>query len=80
VSYFTLRTIIVLMETMKDFYKALTERLRATLASSGSKASYRSASARATAPAARGTVKSKNPAAPAVKREAEKDWGKEKWR
>jgi bifunctional non-homologous end joining protein LigD len=30
--------------------------------------------------AARGTVESKNPAAPAVKREAEKDWGKEKWR
>jgi bifunctional non-homologous end joining protein LigD len=25
-------------------------------------------------------VKSKNPAAPAVKREAEEDWGKEKWR
>ena len=24
-------------------------------------------------------VKSKNPAAPAVKREAEEDWGKEKW-
>ena len=25
-------------------------------------------------------VKSKNPTAPAVKREAEEDWGKEKWR
>ena len=25
-------------------------------------------------------VKSKNPAAPAVKRDAEEDWGKEKWR
>jgi ATP-dependent DNA ligase len=25
-------------------------------------------------------IKSKNPAAPAVKREAEEDWGKEKWR
>jgi len=25
-------------------------------------------------------VKSKNPAAPAVKREAEEDWGREKWR
>jgi ATP-dependent DNA ligase len=25
-------------------------------------------------------VKSKNPAAPAVNREAEEDWGKEKWR
>src|SRR5215469_881389 len=25
-------------------------------------------------------VKSKNPAAPAVKREAEEDWGKERWR
>ena len=25
-------------------------------------------------------VKSKNPAAPAVKREAEEDWGKQKWR
>jgi len=24
--------------------------------------------------------KSKNPAAPAVKREAEEDWGKERWR
>jgi hypothetical protein len=28
----------------------------------------------------RNWVKSKNPAAPAVKREAEEDWGKEKWR
>jgi hypothetical protein len=25
-------------------------------------------------------VKAKNPAAPAVKREAEEDWGKERWR
>jgi ATP-dependent DNA ligase len=25
-------------------------------------------------------IKSKNPAAPAVKRESEEDWGKEKWR
>jgi hypothetical protein len=25
-------------------------------------------------------IKSKNPAAPAVKREAEEDWGKETWR
>jgi bifunctional non-homologous end joining protein LigD len=25
-------------------------------------------------------IKSKNPAAPAVKREAEEDWGKQKWR
>jgi bifunctional non-homologous end joining protein LigD len=25
-------------------------------------------------------IKSKNPAAPAVKREAEEDWGKKKWR
>jgi ATP-dependent DNA ligase len=25
-------------------------------------------------------VKSKNPAAPAVKREGEEDWGKERWR
>ena len=25
-------------------------------------------------------VKSKNPAVPAVKREAEEDWGEEKWR
>ena len=25
-------------------------------------------------------IKSKNPAAPAVKREAEEDWGKERWR
>jgi hypothetical protein len=25
-------------------------------------------------------IKSKNPAAPAVKREAEKNWGEEKWR
>jgi ATP-dependent DNA ligase len=25
-------------------------------------------------------IKSKNPAAPAVKREAEENWGKEKWR
>jgi ATP-dependent DNA ligase len=25
-------------------------------------------------------IKSKNPAAPAVKREAEEDWGKEKWK
>jgi bifunctional non-homologous end joining protein LigD len=25
-------------------------------------------------------VKSKNPGAPAVKREAEEDWGKQKWR
>jgi ATP-dependent DNA ligase len=28
----------------------------------------------------RHSVKSKNPKHPAVKREAEKDWGKEKWR
>jgi hypothetical protein len=33
------------------------------------------------APAARPIgLKMKNPEAPAVKREAEKDWGKEKWR
>jgi hypothetical protein len=25
-------------------------------------------------------LRSKNPAAPAVKREAEKDWGKDRWR
>ena len=25
-------------------------------------------------------IKSKNPAAPSVKREAEEDWGREKWR
>jgi len=25
-------------------------------------------------------IKSKNPAAPAVKREAEEDWGRERWR
>jgi ATP-dependent DNA ligase len=25
-------------------------------------------------------IKSKNPAAPSVKREAEEDWGKERWR
>jgi bifunctional non-homologous end joining protein LigD len=25
-------------------------------------------------------IKSKNPSAPAVKREAEEDWGKERWR
>jgi hypothetical protein len=44
-------------------------------------ASSRSAGARAIAPVARAIgVKSKNPAAPAVKREAEEDGGREKWR
>jgi len=50
-------------------------------ASSAARGSCRSVWARRTLAAARGHwLKFKNPAAPAVQREAEEDWGKERWR
>ena len=63
-----------------------TSRIPATSCSStparwGSRASCRSGWARAIAPVARSDwLKFKNPEAPAVKREAEEDWGRGGWR
>ena len=64
VSYFTLQIIISLMETIKDVYISAQGIVSKRLGSR-----YRSGRSK-------DWLKFKNPAAPAVKREAEKDWGR----
>ena len=63
-SYFTLQIIISLMETIKDVYISAQGIVSKRLGSR-----YRSGRSK-------DWLKFKNPAAPAVKREAEKDWGR----